>query len=466
MIPTSSFDLLRGCLRISLIRTLLLAACLAGCSRSSVDRPIAGELFKLRYDPAAAGILTNANDIWVVYAFDYWGTKYVQRLRGEGPQEDLFQNVLEPSPGRSARSKMSHSGKSWEAEIAIPQGASLLSCYFTDGTRSDFNDRHTYVSFVLDHDGRPVRGARFRNVDFLIMSNAGLPRILSNLHDEITEYPDNLLAHMVYWKFRLQETMSPDTLRMLAREMENHYSTLRKQQGDTVLNCLVRNLNDINRNIYLSLSDGANNPSLAQVQKDVSKDLIEQFNRIPSPVRTPGLDPLVVLARQVLGEKSEFADKYQQRVQQYESSMRELVGMQAPEFAFLTTEGASHKLSDFRGSFVLLDFWGSWCTPCVAEIPNLVRANQTFVQRGLVMISISNDASVSKWTSRELIAFASKKDMRWIQVLDDTSMTIHKQYKISFWPNAFLIDPSGKVVRRNGLRGNELMQSLSAVFPK
>jgi hypothetical protein len=82
------------------------------------------------------------------------------------------------------------------------------------------------------------------------------------------------------------------------------------------------------------------------------------------------------------------------------------------------------------------------------------------------MISISNDASVSKWTSRELIAFASKKDMRWIQVLDDTSMTIHKQYKISFWPNAFLIDPSGKVVRRNGLRGNELMQSLSAVFPK
>jgi hypothetical protein len=56
------------------------------------------------------------------------------------------------------------------------------------------------------------------------------------------------------------------------------------------------------------------------------------------------------------------------------------------------------------------------------------------------------------------------KDMKWFQVLDDTSTTIHKLYEIQFWPNLFLINREGKVLQRQGLRGEEMMKTLATVL--
>lgn len=82
------------------------------------------------------------------------------------------------------------------------------------------------------------------------------------------------------------------------------------------------------------------------------------------------------------------------------------------------------------------------------------------------MISVSNDASASKWDRGKLADFANKNGMRWTQVLDDDATTIHKLYKIQFWPNPFLIDKKGKVLRRQGLRGEETMQTLISLLGK
>lgn len=115
---------------------------------------------------------------------------------------------------------------------------------------------------------------------------------------------------------------------------------------------------------------------------------------------------------------------------------------------------------------MLLDFWGSWCVPCVDEIPYLLKVHEKFGDRGLVMISISNDASVSKWDRTKLAEYTEKKGMKWFQVLDDTSNTIHDFFHIRFWPNMFLIDREGRVLGREGRRSSELMDVLSTLLKR
>jgi alkyl hydroperoxide reductase subunit AhpC len=95
-----------------------------------------------------------------------------------------------------------------------------------------------------------------------------------------------------------------------------------------------------------------------------------------------------------------------------------------------------------------------------------VKVYEKFRDRGLVMISVSNDASASKWDDARLAEWAKKNGMIWTQVLDDTATTIHKLYKIQFWPNLFLIDKEGKVMKRQGLRGEETMKVLEPLMEK
>jgi hypothetical protein len=64
------------------------------CACFAADKPVAGKPYTLLYDPSRSGILSDANQIWVVYAFDYWGAKIVQKLRREKGESDLFQKEL------------------------------------------------------------------------------------------------------------------------------------------------------------------------------------------------------------------------------------------------------------------------------------------------------------------------------------------------------------------------------------
>ncbi|MBI3006301.1 MAG: redoxin domain-containing protein [Ignavibacteriales bacterium] len=432
---------------------------------SDRDKPIAGKSYTLLYDALDVGILSEADQVWVVYAIDYWGTRAVQKLRGEG-ESDLFQNVLEPDSGRASRILMVRSGRYWKAEIPIPANASLLSYYFTDGTRYDYNNRKTYISNIFDDNGKPVRGSRFRNVDFLLMSGAGAASILEELRKETNEYPDHLLAHLVYWRFRLFDTVSPDTLRMLMSELEQYYTKLQGQYGDTVLNYKALSLDEINRIIRLSLQNRSKESVVADLTKSVNTKILETIEKIPTEKRLRRVTQLASFANYMLLSPEERERLEEESRRRFEEMISEFVGQPAPDFSFETTSGEKHRLSDFRGTFVLLDFWGSWCGPCVQEIPNLVQIHEKFEGRGLVIISVSNDASASKWDRANLVDYTEKKGMKWMQVLDDPTNIIHNLYKIQFWPNVFLIDREGKVMQRQGLRGDELAKILSSLLDK
>jgi peroxiredoxin len=135
-----------------------------------------------------------------------------------------------------------------------------------------------------------------------------------------------------------------------------------------------------------------------------------------------------------------------------------LIGSLAPDFVQADTSGNQISLKDFRGKFVLLDFWASWCLPCRADNPNLVKAKERFKGKNFEIISVSLDADRSKWAN------AIRKDgLDWTQVSDlkDWNNEVGKKYKVNAIPDNFILDPTGKIIARR-VHGEQLLKFLDA----
>ncbi|MFD2556669.1 TlpA disulfide reductase family protein [Sphingobacterium tabacisoli] len=139
-------------------------------------------------------------------------------------------------------------------------------------------------------------------------------------------------------------------------------------------------------------------------------------------------------------------------------------GMLAIEVAEPDTLGNMVKLSDFRGKYVLLDFWASWCAPCRAEHPHLIKAYQQYSNNGFDILSVSLDNQHSK---QAWLAAIKKDGLLWTQVSELTGFNskASKDYGIKAIPSNFLIDPDGKIIARN-LRGHELEEKLSGLLSR
>ncbi len=150
----------------------------------------------------------------------------------------------------------------------------------------------------------------------------------------------------------------------------------------------------------------------------------------------------------------------------YKAALEKLIatsiGSIAPDFTQNDPTGKPISLSSFKGKYVLLDFWASWCGPCRQENPNVVKVYNQYKAKNFTVLGVSLDRP-------------NGKDA-WLKAIKDDGLTWNHVSDLKFWnneaaalygissiPGNFLIDPTGKIIAKN-LRGEELEQKLAQVL--
>ena len=134
-------------------------------------------------------------------------------------------------------------------------------------------------------------------------------------------------------------------------------------------------------------------------------------------------------------------------------------GSVVPEFSFTDIDGKSRRLSDYRGKVVLLDFWGVWCAPCVAEAPKLAAIYHKLHEKGFEVIGIHMGNEMAA-----LRKFIAEKGMPWSQSIEEERGALHRLFRVDRWPTYYLIGKDGTIQANNLRPGDELIKKIEQQF--
>lgn len=183
---------------------------------------------------------------------------------------------------------------------------------------------------------------------------------------------------------------------------------------------------------------------LSSLRKESDAELIENIIKILE-AKDPNYQPL-------LDYKKEIAEAIAQKE-------RLDIGKEAPIFEFPTKDGDMVSLKDFRGKYLIVDFWASWCGPCRNEIPHLKEIYQEYKDKGVEILSVSIDKSKNAWKKA-----MNEEKMSWPQIqAPGAGKDIMKEYQFSGIPYIILLDKEGRIIGKQ-LRGQSLTDKLETVF--
>jgi peroxiredoxin len=163
----------------------------------------------------------------------------------------------------------------------------------------------------------------------------------------------------------------------------------------------------------------------------------------------------------VVGLTSKLEQMLKQAAGEVDANMTALqVGQEAPDFSLPDATGKMVSLSSFKGKFVLVDFWASWCQPCRMENPNVVKAYNAYKGKNFTVLGVSLDKKKEAW-----LEAIQKDGLTWTHVSDLKfwESAVVPLYGINSIPTNMLLDPSGKILGI-GLRGEALEAKLAEVI--
>lgn len=138
------------------------------------------------------------------------------------------------------------------------------------------------------------------------------------------------------------------------------------------------------------------------------------------------------------------------------------VGKQMPDFSFVDFSGNTRSLKEFRGKYLLIEWWGVWCIDCVRDMPFTVEAYKKYRTRGFEILGLNWDDRVE-----DAAGFLQKSDARWPQARKESIKTLTEvTYRIHSYPATILLDPEGRVINldQKALQGARLAETLEALF--